>query len=164
MTLIKEKIYQSHQHIKDQIAIWKASGKKIVFTNGCFDLVHVGHVLYLENAAQLGDILIVGLNSDDSVRRLKGPTRPINDILNRSHVLAALASVDAVIVFEEDTPYDIIKTIMPDILVKGGDWKPDQIVGSDLVLEHGGQVLSLNFVDGYSTTNIENKIIQQRTV
>lgn len=158
MTLIKEKIYQSHQHIKDQIAIWKASGKKIVFTNGCFDLVHVGHVLYLENAAQLGDILIVGLNSDDSVRRLKGPTRPINDILNRSHVLAALASVDAVIVFEEDTPYDIIKTIMPDILVKGGDWKPDQIVGSDLVLEHGGQVLSLNFVDGYSTTQIEAKI------
>jgi rfaE bifunctional protein nucleotidyltransferase chain/domain len=158
MTLIKEKIYQSHQHIKDQIAIWKASGKKIVFTNGCFDLAHVGHVLYLENAAQLGDILIVGLNSDDSVRRLKGPTRPINDILNRSHVLAALASVDAVIVFEEDTPYDIIKTIMPDILVKGGDWKPDQIVGSDLVLEHGGQVLSLNFVDGYSTTQIEAKI------
>lgn len=158
MTLIKEKIYQSHQHIKDQIAIWKASGKKIVFTNGCFDLVHVGHVLYLENAAQLGDILIVGLNSDDSVRRLKGPKRPINDILNRSHVLAALASVDAVIVFEEDTPYDIIKTIMPDILVKGGDWKPDQIVGSDLVLEHGGQVLSLNFVDGYSTTQIEAKI------
>ncbi|MBK8052752.1 MAG: D-glycero-beta-D-manno-heptose 1-phosphate adenylyltransferase [Saprospiraceae bacterium] len=160
MTLIKEKIYQSHQHIKDQIAIWKASGKKIVFTNGCFDLVHVGHVLYLENAAQLGDILVVGLNSDDSVRRLKGPTRPINDILNRSHVLAALASVDAVIIFEEDTPLNTIHTILPDVLVKGGDWKPDQIVGSDLVLEHGGQVLSLNFVDGYSTTQIENKIIQ----
>ena len=158
MSCIKDKIYASHLDINDQILKWKSKGKRIVFTNGCFDILHLGHVLYLENAAQLGDMLIVGLNSDDSVRRLKGPTRPINDILNRSHVLAALASVDAVIIFEEDTPYDTIKTIMPDILVKGGDWKPDQIVGSDLVLEHGGQVLSLNFVDGYSTTQIEAKI------
>ncbi|MFZ1526729.1 MAG: D-glycero-beta-D-manno-heptose 1-phosphate adenylyltransferase [Saprospiraceae bacterium] len=164
MSLIKEKIYHSHQHIKDQIALWKASGKKIVFTNGCFDLVHVGHVLYLESAAQLGDILVVGLNSDDSVRRLKGPTRPINDILNRSHVLAALASVDAVIIFEEDTPYDTIHTILPDVLVKGGDWAPELIIGSEVVLKNGGQVLSLDFVDGYSTTNIENRIIRQRTI
>ncbi|MBK7636343.1 MAG: D-glycero-beta-D-manno-heptose 1-phosphate adenylyltransferase [Saprospiraceae bacterium] len=138
--------------------------KKIVFTNGCFDLVHVGHVLYLESAAQLGDILVVGLNSDDSVRRLKGPTRPINDILNRSHVLAALASVDAVIIFEEDTPYDTIHTILPDVLVKGGDWAPELIIGSEVVLKNGGQVLSLDFVDGYSTTNIENRIIRQRTI
>ena len=131
---------------------------KIIFTNGCFDIIHTGHIRLLEYAKSLGDYLIVGLNSDDSIKRLKGETRPINKEKDRKYILECIRFVDQVIIFEEDTPYDIIKTIMPDILVKGGDWKPDQIVGSDLVLEHGGQVLSLNFVDGYSTTQIESKI------
>lgn len=137
---------------------WHQQGKKIVFTNGCFDLLHIGHVLYLEEARSLGDILVVGVNSDSSVSQLKGPNRPIKDQYNRSHILAALASVDMVIVFDDETPLDLIKAIKPSILVKGGDWKPEQIVGSDFVLSHGGQVRSLRFVEGYSTTALEQKI------
>ena len=132
--------------------------KSVVFTNGCFDLIHIGHVLYLEDAKSLGDKLIVGLNSDTSVSRLKGAHRPIKDEFNRSHILAALASVDAVIIFENDDPLELIKLISPEILVKGGDWRPDQIVGSDFVLSHGGEVRSLRFVEGYSTTMLEEKI------
>ena len=137
---------------------WQACGLEIVFTNGCFDLLHYGHVRYLAEARELGDKLVVGLNSTASVRRLKGNHRPINDQLTRQTVLAALQSVDLVIVFESDTPYDLIHILEPDILVKGGDWQPHQIVGSDLVLEKGGQVLSLPFQDGYSTTHLETKI------
>ena len=158
MSSIKEKVFTSVESLSSKIKIWKKADKKIVFTNGCFDLIHVGHVLYLESAASLGDILIVGLNSDDSVRRLKGPTRPINNQLNRSIVLAGLSSIDAVIIFEEDDPLHLIKKICPDILVKGGDWKPEQIIGSDFVLNNGGHVRSLEFVEGYSTTSIEKKI------
>lgn len=156
--LIKDKIYSSYQDILAQVASWKMAGKKIVFTNGCFDLLHMGHVLYLEQAATLGDVLVVGLNDDQSVKKLKGPHRPINDVINRSHVLAALNSVAAVVIFEEDTPLNIITAIKPDVLVKGGDWTIDQIVGSDVVIKHGGSVLSLQYVEGYSTTNIESKI------
>lgn len=130
----------------------------IVFTNGCFDLLHYGHLHYLSAARELGDRLIVGLNSAASVSRLKGPHRPINDEATRQHLLAALEVVDAVVVFEEDTPLELIRNIMPDILVKGGDWKPEQIVGSQLVLEAGGQVRSLPYIEGYSTTAIEAKI------
>lgn len=141
-----------------QVEKWQSEGLEIVFTNGCFDLLHYGHVRYLAEARALGDKLVVGLNSTDSVRRLKGQHRPINDELTRQIVLAALQSVDVVVVFQSDTPYDLIYLLKPDILVKGGDWQPTQIVGSDWVLENGGQVLSLPFRDGYSTTNLESKI------
>lgn len=136
----------------------RASGKKIVFTNGCFDILHRGHVAYLNQARALGDFLIIGVNSDDSVKRLKGPTRPINTEADRAYVLAQLRAVDAVEVFTEDTPLELIKAIRPHVLVKGGDWKVDQIVGGREVLGWGGEVLSLSFVDGYSTTSVIKKI------
>lgn len=132
-------------------------GKRIVFTNGCFDILHRGHVAYLNEARRLGDLLIMGLNSDASVKRLKGPTRPVNQQNDRKFVLENLRSVDAVEIFEEDTPLELIKAIRPTILVKGGDWKVDQIVGGREVLSWGGEVLSLKFVDGYSTTAIINR-------
>ncbi len=128
-------------------------GKKVVFTNGCFDILHRGHVAYLQEARSLGDILVLGLNSDKSVKRLKGPERPINSELDRKFVLEGLRCVDLVEIFEEDTPIELIKAVRPDVLVKGGDWKPEQIVGSDFVLQNGGEVRSLSFVDGHSTTN-----------
>lgn len=156
---ISKKIQNAAQ-IQDTLAQWRAAGDVIVFTNGCFDILHYGHLHYLSDARDLGERLVVGMNSADSVRRLKGPTRPINDELTRTHMLAALEVVDAVVVFEEDTPFNLIETVKPDILVKGGDWKPEQIIGSDLVLARGGQVMSLPFVAGYSTTNIEQKILQ----
>jgi rfaE bifunctional protein nucleotidyltransferase chain/domain len=134
------------------------TGKKIVFTNGCFDILHAGHVSYLNEAKDQGDILVVGLNSDASVKRLKGSERPINNESNRKFVLENLKSIDLVVIFEEDTPLNLIKSILPNVLVKGGDWKPDQIVGSDVVLQNGGEVKSLSFVEGESTTNIINKV------
>lgn len=154
---IESKI-QTPEQISETLSAWRAKGEKIVFTNGCFDLLHYGHLHYLAQARDLGDRLVIGLNSAGSVRRLKGPKRPINDELTRTHMLAALAVVDAVVVFEEDTPINLIRQVLPDILVKGGDWKPEQIVGSDVVLAQGGQVFSLPYIDGYSTTNIEQKI------
>mgnify|MGYP002072426757 CR=1 FL=1 len=144
--------------IGETVAEWRSRGEKIVFTNGCFDLLHFGHVHYLAAASDLGDRLIVGLNSDASVRRLKGPHRPIQDEISRQHVMAALGFVDAVVLFEQDTPLELIVLILPDVLVKGGDWHPSQIVGSDFVLGHGGKVCSLPFVKGHSTTGIEEKI------
>lgn len=149
---------QNREEIRQTVAAWKKAGQKVVFTNGCFDLLHYGHIHYLADARDLGDRLVIGLNSAASVRRLKGPNRPINDEITREHLLAALECVDAVVVFEEDTPYGLIEAVQPDILVKGGDWKPEQIVGSDLVLANGGLVRSLPYVDGYSTTNLEQKI------
>lgn len=150
---------QSNDQITQTIARWRAEGDTIVFTNGCFDLLHYGHLHYLAAARNLGDRLVVGLNSAASVQRLKGPTRPINDEQTRTHLLAALEMVDAVVVFEADTPLELIERLQPDVLVKGGDWKPEQIVGSAAVLARGGQVRSLPFVAGYSTTNIEQKIL-----
>ena len=138
----------------------QSKGKKIVFTNGCFDILHRGHVAYLNEAKKLGDVLVVGLNSDASVKELKGPERPVNSELDRKYVLENLKAVDFVAIFGEQTPLRLIQEVKPDILVKGGDWKPEQIVGSDFVISNGGQVLSLNFVDGYSTTNIIQKINQ----
>ena len=132
----------------------KIKGKTLVFTNGCFDILHSGHVAYLNEAKAQGDYLIIGLNSDASVKRLKGEQRPINKELDRKFVLENLKSVDCVQIFEEDTPLEIIKQICPQILVKGGDWKIDQIVGSDFVLANGGVVKSLIFKDGYSTSKI----------
>ncbi|HLW57518.1 MAG TPA: D-glycero-beta-D-manno-heptose 1-phosphate adenylyltransferase [Bacteriovoracaceae bacterium] len=133
-------------------------GKKIVFTNGCFDILHKGHVTYLNEAKKLGDLLVVGLNSDASVKRLKGPERPINNEKDRQFVLSNLRSIDFVEIFDEDTPLSLIKKIMPQVLVKGGDWKIEQIVGAKEVIANGGEVFSLNFVDGYSTTSIISKI------
>ncbi|MCB5233991.1 MAG: D-glycero-beta-D-manno-heptose 1-phosphate adenylyltransferase [Candidatus Cloacimonetes bacterium] len=135
-----------------------ASGKSIVFTNGCFDILHAGHVAYLSQAKTLGDILVLGLNSDASVRRLKGASRPVNTQDNRALVLAGLSAVDYVCIFEEDTPYELIREVLPDVLVKGGDWAPSDIVGSDIVLARGGKVLSLDFVEGLSTTGIIQKL------
>ena len=162
MASIAEKVFGNHDCAVAQVNAWKDVGKKIVFTNGCFDLIHIGHVLYLEEAKSLGDILIVAANSDASVSKLKGPHRPIKDEYNRTHILAALASVDMVLVLDENDPYNIIKQIKPDVLVKGGDWTTEQIIGSDIVLSYGGQVKSLQFVPGYSTTALEQKIISNQ--
>jgi rfaE bifunctional protein nucleotidyltransferase chain/domain len=134
---------------------------KVVFTNGCFDILHIGHLRYLEEAKKLGDILVVGVNSDDSVKRLKGEKRPINKLNERMEMLAGLKPVDYVTYFEEDTPYNLIKLLVPDILVKGGDWKVDEIVGSDIVLDNGGEVFSLNFEENFATTNIIEEVIRK---
>ena len=136
----------------------KRRGKRIVFTNGCFDILHFGHVQYLQRAKQCGDILVVGLNSDASVRRLKGRGRPIIKEGDRSRVLAALTCVDYVVAFNEDTPYAVIQKIRPDILVKGADWNKKKIVGADVVTGYGGKVATISFIKGRSTTSIINKI------
>jgi len=154
---IKSKM-QSWPSLQKTAESWRAAGQKIVFTNGCFDLLHYGHIHYLAEARALGDVLVIGLNSDASVQRLKGAHRPHKDQVTRQFILAALACVDAVTLFEEDTPYSLIRLLQPDILVKGGDWKPEDIVGSDIVLGRGGEVRSLSFIEGYSTTGIEEKI------
>ena len=147
--------------LKDNIEIInriKAERKKIVFTNGCFDLLHVGHIRYLAQAKKLGDFLIIGLNSDSSVKELKGENRPINSFEDRATLLSAIESVDSVIMFEEQTPENLIKDIVPDILVKGGDYNIEDIVGYQTVMQNGGQVKTLSFYDGYSSTNYINKI------
>jgi len=136
----------------------KTNRKKIVFTNGCFDLLHVGHIRYLSQAKKLGDFLIVGLNSDRSVKMLKGNDRPINSFEDRATLLSALKSVDLVIMFEEQTPENLIKEIVPDILVKGGDYKIEEIVGYKTVTDNGGRVETLSFYDGYSSTKYIDKI------
>lgn len=138
----------------------RASGKQIVFTNGVFDLLHPGHVRYLQQARALGDVLIVGVNADDSVRRNKGPERPLTPELERAEILAALDCVDAVVIFGEDTPDAIIKAVQPDVLVKGADWAADQIVGRDTVEARGGRVVRMPVEQGYSTTSIVQKIRQ----
>lgn len=136
----------------------KAKGQKIVFTNGCFDILHHGHVEYLSKAADLGDVLLIGLNTDNSVRRLKGPARPVNDEQSRALLLSALQFVDAVVLFDEDTPYELIKKVQPDVLVKGSDYKVEDIVGYDVVTAKGGKVVTVNLVEGFSTTAIINKM------
>lgn len=155
---IESKIAEDYQSASSVVNHWQQQGFNVVFTNGCFDLLHKGHILYLEEAADQGDKLIVAINADDSVRKLKGKHRPIKDQDNRALIMAALAFVDLVVVFNEETPLELIEMVSPDVLVKGGDWKPEQIVGSDHVLSQGGSVLSLQFVEGYSTTALEEKI------
>ena len=132
----------------------KLHQRKIVFTNGCFDVLHFGHIHYLLKAKELGDILVVGLNSDDSVRRLKGPARPVNGEKERAFVLAALSCIDYVTLFEEDTPEELIKVVRPDVLVKGGDYDISTIVGADFVQRNGGIVTTIPFVEGFSSTRI----------
>lgn len=141
-------------NISELLAPIRNAHKKIVFTNGCFDLLHVGHVRYLQEAKSKGDILVVALNSDRSVRALKGPTRPVQNENDRTEIMAALGCVDFAVIFDEDTPANVIKLIRPDVLVKGGDWKIESIVGASFVQSYGGQVMSLNFIDGKSTTKI----------
>lgn len=149
---------QDREQAARTVRAWQAAGEQVVFTNGCFDLLHYGHLYYLAEARDLGSRLVVGLNGSASVSRLKGPHRPIHDERTRTMMLAALSMVDLVTVFEEDTPLELIRALMPQVLVKGGDWAPSAIVGADLVLAAGGQVRSLAFAEGYSTTAIEQKI------
>jgi rfaE bifunctional protein nucleotidyltransferase chain/domain len=154
------KIMLNHEDLASLAAIWKEQGLKVVFTNGCFDLIHLGHIQYLREAAAQGDKLIVALNADASVSRIKGPHRPINNQQTRLEVMAAFEFTDAVTLFTEDDPYALILKVKPNVLVKGGDWAVDQIVGSDVVLAAGGTVKSLTFAPGYSTTLLEQKIIK----
>jgi len=141
-----------------RVRAWQAAGLKVVFTNGCFDLLHLGHVDYLENARNLGDRLVIGLNSDNSVSRFKGPGRPLQDQNSRARVLAALQFVDLVVFFDEDTPLDLISQLLPNVLVKGSDYLAENIVGADVVKKNGGMVKTIDFVPGYSTTRIVEKI------
>ncbi len=149
-----EEAILSEAQLRTRVQQWRHRGRKVVMTNGCFDLLHVGHVRYLEAARRLGDALVVAVNDDESVRRLKGPTRPVNACADRLRVLAALRSVDAVVAFAEDTPARLIGAILPDVLVKGGDYTPDRIAGGDAVRAAGGEVVVLEFHEGYSTTDI----------
>ena len=156
---IKSKIY-SLSDLKIQSEKWKGKGKKIVFTNGCFDLVHRGHLEVLANTADLGDKLIIGLNSDSSIKDLKGENRPIMDEISRAILLASLQFVDAIVFFSEETPYKLIETLVPDVLAKGGDYKVTEIAGNEVVLENGGEVILVPFIAGFSSTNIVEKIKQ----
>jgi len=151
------------QSLKTSITQWQSEGKKVVFTNGVFDLLHIGHITYMAKAAELGHKLVIGLNSDSSVKRIKGEDRPVNDQNSRAALLAALFFVDGIVVFDEDTPIDVITTLMPDILVKGADYSIENIVGAKEVMANGGEVKTIDFVEGYSSTSIIKKIREQIT-
>lgn len=151
----------SDKELQKQIVRWRLKNKKIIFTNGVFDILHEGHISSLSEAASFGDILVVGVNSDQSVKRLKGPARPVNSEQARSLILASIVVVDAVVIFEEDTPLELIKAIRPDVLVKGGDYTVDQIAGAKEVLEGGGEVKLAVIVPGISTTGIIEKMKKQ---
>ncbi|OSS42991.1 ADP-heptose synthase / D-glycero-beta-D-manno-heptose 7-phosphate kinase [Desulfurella amilsii] len=153
----KIKVFSQIKEIADSL---KAQNKKIVFTNGCFDIIHAGHVDYLKKARQLGDALIVGLNSDNSVKSIKGEKRPINNQNDRASVLSAFYFVDYIVIFEQNTPYELIELIKPDILVKGSDWQNKSIVGADIVKKAGGKVALIDYLKGKSTTNIIKKILK----
>ena len=157
LTHLKTKIVNLSDAV-EIVSNWKTGGHKVVFTNGCFDVLHFGHVSYLAEAKDLGDKLIIGLNSDSSVRRLKGKTRPINGQHERATLLAALAFVDAVVIFEEDTPEKLIETIKPDFLVKGGDYTFDTIVGAKFVTDNGGKVITIPLVKNFSSSSIIKRL------
>ena len=144
--------------LKNRVITWQAEGQKVVFTNGVFDLIHIGHITYMAKAADMGDKLIIGLNSDLSVKRIKGDDRPVNDQNSRAALLAALFFVDGLTIFEEDNPQKLITALLPDILVKGADYAVENIVGAKEVLANGGEVKTISFVEGYSSTSIINKI------
>ena len=150
----------SRAELVEQRAIWKRQGKTVVFTNGCYDLLHPGHIRLLEQARSLGDVLILALNSDSSVRRMKGPSRPVIPESDRADMTAALQAVDAVTFFDEDTPRELIGVVLPDVLVKGADWS-HFIAGREEVEAAGGRVLTISLEPGYSTTNIVERIINQ---
>ena len=157
LEIIKRKIL-TRDELTGLLGVWKFLEKKIVFTNGCFDLLHLGHIDYLSKAKDHGDLLIVGVNTDASVSRLKGAHRPLTDETSRSMIMASLHFVDFVTLFDEDTPYELIKLVQPDVLIKGKDYKPEDVVGYDIVNGNGGQVVTIDLVEGYSTTAIEQKI------
>jgi rfaE bifunctional protein nucleotidyltransferase chain/domain len=157
---LKEKVVSQDQALKE-LKAWREKNKKIVFTNGCFDIIHPGHIDYLSQARDLGDILVLGLNTDQSVRRLnKGSNRPINDERTRAYVLAGLASVDLIVFFDEETPYNLIKLLQPNVLVKGNDYEVEKIIGFDILKENGGEVITIPFLEGYSTSSLIKKIIE----
>ncbi len=160
LELIQSKIFnEKDTALKNLLATLHFKGKKVVFTNGVFDLLHLGHIDYLSKAKDLGDFLVVGVNSDASAKRLgKGENRPIKDEHSRSVIMASLRFVDLVIIFNDDTPYEVIKMVQPDILVKGADYKPEDIVGYDVVTSKNGEVVTIDFLPGYSTTALEKKI------
>ena len=155
---ILSKLFTSTQTLQQQVKAWQNAGDKVVFTNGCFDLLHRGHVDYLAKAADYGQRLIIGVNTDASVSKLKGPNRPIQDEQSRLQILASLQCVDAVILFDEETPYELISLLQPDVLVKGSDYTPENIVGYDVVTAKGGEVKTIDFIPGFSTSGIERKI------
>ena len=161
LEIISAKILSSEE-LKRHVAIWRFLNQTTVFTNGVFDLVHRGHVEYLAQAKDLGNILILGLNTDNSVRRIKGNGRPVMDEQSRALVLASLHFVDAVTLFDEDTPYELIRLVQPDVLVKGGDYTEDTIVGADIVKARGGKVVTIDLVPGFSTTGIIRKLAGQK--
>lgn len=155
---IQNKIISNWNQLESIIANWRKKGDKVIFTNGCFDIVHKGHVEYLSKSSSLADRFIIGLNTDASVRKIKGEGRPVNDQDARATLLAAFGFVDLVIYFDQDTPYELIKRIQPDFLVKGSDYNPEEIVGYDIVTQKGGEVRTVDLVEGYSTTNLIQKI------
>ena len=163
---MKRRIYSfpgDEKEVEALLSEYRETGKKIVFTNGCFDILHIGHLRYLEKSHSHGDILVVGINSDRSVKKIKGPPRPIVPEMDRAELLMGLRPIDHVIIFDEETPLNLISKVQPDILVKGGDWNPEEIVGSNIVKASGGKVLSIDFEDGHSTTNIIKKIAGIKT-
>ena len=155
--LVRAKIFD-RKKLENQLAVWRFKDKKIVFTNGCFDLLHLGHIDYLSKAKDQGDVLIVGVNTDSSVQRLKVKNRPVTDEISRSMIMASLQFVSAVVLFDEDTPYDLIQQVQPDVLVKGSDYTPEDIVGYDVVKAKGGEIVTIDFLKGYATTGIIEKI------
>ncbi|MEO5571676.1 MAG: D-glycero-beta-D-manno-heptose 1-phosphate adenylyltransferase [Bacteroidia bacterium] len=161
--VVEAKIFSSVESLFHTLNQWRFSQKKVVFTNGCFDILHLGHIDYLTKAADKGDILVIGLNSDRSVSEIKGNKRPINNETSRAHVLASLAFVKAVVLFDEPTPYELIKFIQPDVLVKGADYKIEEIVGFEIVKAKGGEITTLDFLSGYSTSGIEQKIVENHS-
>lgn len=158
LEVLQAKIITDPVALDRLIAVWKFKENKIVFTNGCFDLIHRGHIEYLAKASALGDVLVVGLNTDASVRSIKGRSRPLQDEYSRALILAAMRFVDFVVLFDEDTPENLIRKIQPDVLIKGGDYKPSEIVGYDIVTAKGGKVLTIELVENYSTTKLIKKI------
>jgi rfaE bifunctional protein nucleotidyltransferase chain/domain len=157
LKIIESKIIES-ESIHYWLSYWRFKSKIIVFTNGCFDILHRGHIEYLSKAAENGDVLVVGLNTDKSVKKIKGSGRPYQDQESRALILASLHFVTAVILFNEETPYELIKLIQPDVLVKGGDYKPEEIIGYDIVKAKGGKVVTVDYIDDYSTSGIIEKI------
>lgn len=157
--LLTSKLLDGH-NLNTALELWRGEGKTLVFTNGCFDIVHRGHVEYLAKASDLGDILFIGLNTDASVRRLKGQSRPAQDEIARARVLSAMFFVDAICLFDQDTPYELIKQVKPDILVKGKDYKEEEIVGHDIVKKNNGEIITIDLTEGYSTSKIISKTKQ----
>jgi D-glycero-beta-D-manno-heptose 1-phosphate adenylyltransferase len=158
-SILRSKIFLPDQ-LARQLEVWKFHGRKVVFTNGCFDLLHQGHIDYLMKAADLGKKLIVGINTDASVKMLgKGGSRPIQDEESRAMIIASLFFVDAVVLFDEETPFELIKLLQPDVLVKGGDYTIDTIVGADVVKDNGGEVVVIPFLEGFSTTGLISRIV-----